>query len=401
MTNEVGQNHGNVVQARHVGSVHLSSPSPLPTALDGLRSASRSFVGREQELAELDAPGLTVVSGLAGVGKTELVLRYAETFAGGKLFVDLQDYDDERRVTPAHALEEFLTALGVRDVPRTEDARAALFRTLVAERDPMLIVIDNARSAQHVRPLLPNRHRTIVTSRHRLVGLDDAHHLELGLLSPDEATALVGDGELAELCGRLPLALRIMAALRRTDPGHDWVEELREAQLDLLDDGERSVRAAFDLSYRALTEQQRRVFRRAALHPSHEVTVEGTAALAECTEAKARRTLRELRTAHLLEPGDRFHDLLRQFAADCVREDESAEDREDAMDRLIAHFTARAEEMNERLRTPRQYEAMHWFVQHEDTLIGLIVQITLLRHFDDVQRLALAIKDYARLADPR
>ena len=236
MTNEVGQNHGNVVQANTVGTVNVSSPEPLLPALDGLRHASTSFVGRERELAELDVAGLTVVSGLAGVGKTELVLRYAEKFPGGKLFVDLQDYDDKRRLTPADALERLLTDLGVREIPRSEDARAALFRTITASHEPLLIVIDNARSAEHVRPLLPNRHRTIVTSRHLLAGLDDAHHLELGLLASDEATTLVGDAELAELCGRLPLALRIMAALRLKDPGHDWIAELREVKLDLLDD---------------------------------------------------------------------------------------------------------------------------------------------------------------------
>lgn len=398
MTNEVGQNHGNVVQANTVGSVHLSSPEPAPTALDGLRHASESFVGRERELAELDVPGLTVVSGLAGVGKTELVLRHAEKFPGGKLFVDLQDYDDERRMTPAQALEEFLTALGVRDIPRSEDARAALFRTLVADREPMLIVIDNARSAQHVRPLLPNRHRTIVTSRHRLVGLDDAHHLELGLLAPDEATALAGDAELAELCGRLPLALRIMAALRRTDPGHDWVAELREVQLDLLDDGdERSVRAAFELSYRALTEEQRRVFRLSALHPSHEVTVEGAAQLAECSEAKARKALRELRTAHLIEPGDRFHDLVRQFAADCVRVDEEKDTREKAMTRFFTHFAERAARMDEALRTPKQSEALHWFDRHRPTLVASVLSALLFRHIPHAGAIAQALHDYLGL----
>ncbi|MDX8035816.1 hypothetical protein SK803_36935 [Lentzea sp. BCCO 10_0856] len=265
MNNEIHDNRGNAVQAGHVGSIHLSAPEPPPTALNGLRDATESFTGREAELAELSgATGLTVVSGLDGVGKTELVLRLAASreFPGGKLFVDLQDYDDKRRVTPAQALEEFLSALGVRQIPPTEAARAALFRTITASREPMLVVIDNARSVQHVRPLLPNKHRTIVTSRHRLTALDDAHHLELGLLSAGEATSLVGDAELAELCGRLPLALRIMAALRRTDPGHDWAAELREVKLDLLDDGdERSVRAAFELSYRALTEEQRRLFR--------------------------------------------------------------------------------------------------------------------------------------------
>ncbi|MDX8147060.1 ATP-binding protein [Lentzea sp. BCCO 10_0061] len=395
MTNEVGQNHGNVVQANTVGTVNVSSPEPPLPALDGLRHASRSFVGRERELAELDVAGLTVVSGLAGVGKTELVLRYAEKFPGGKLFVDLQDYDDERRVAPAQALEEFLTSLGVREIPRTEVARAALFRTLVADRDPMLIVIDNARSAHHVRPLLPNRHRTIVTSRHRLVGLDDAHHLELGLLSEQEATALVGDAELAELCGRLPLALRIMAALRHTDPGHDWVAELREVELDLLDDGdERSVRAAFALSYRALTEEQRRVFRLSALHPSHEVTTEGAAQLAGCAEAKARKVLRELRTAHLLEPGDRFHDLVRQFAADCVSQDEEKATRERAVTRFFTHFAERATRMNEALRTPKRAEALHWFDRHRPTLVASVLSAMLLRHLPRGGAIAEALHDY-------
>jgi hypothetical protein len=308
VNNEVQDNRGNVVQAHHVGSIHLTSPTPPLTALNGLREATRSFTGRESELADLSAAtGLTVVSGLAGVGKTELVLRYAESghFPGGRLFVDLQAYDDDRRVTSAQAMEDFLFALGVQKIPESEAARAALFHTLTAAREPMLVVIDNARSAQDVRPLLPNKHRTIVTSRHKLVGLDDAHHLTLGMLPAEEATVLVGDAELAELCGRLPLALRIMAALRCADPDHDWVTELREAKLDLLDDGdERSVRAAFELSYRALTEEQRRFFRLAALHPSHEVTVEGAAQLAECTEAQARKLLRELRTAHLIDPGD-------------------------------------------------------------------------------------------------
>ncbi|WP_112262972.1 hypothetical protein [Lentzea terrae] len=394
--NEVGVNHGNVVQAHQVGTIHVAAP-PL-TALNGLREATTSFTGREPELAELaTTSGMTVVSGLAGVGKTELVLRHAEhgSFPGGKLFVDLHDYDDDRRVTPAQALEEFLFALGVREIPQTEAARATLFRSLTSSREPMLVVIDNAKSVEHVRPLLPNQHRTIVTSRHKLVGLDDAHHLELGVLPQDEAAAVVGDADLAELCGRLPLALRITAALRRTDPDHDWVTELREVQLDLLDDGDaRSVRAAFELSYRALTEVQRRFFRLAVLHPSHQVTVEGAAQLAECTEAKARKLLRELRTAHLLEPGDRYHDLVRQFAADCVREHEQQDTRDQAMRRLINHFTGRAVQMDAALRTPKQAEALHWFDRHRPTLVAMVLPALLVRQFREGGRLGWALHDY-------
>lgn len=395
--NEIHDNRGNAVQAGHIGSVHITSPAP-PTALNGLRDASESFTGRAAELAELSgAAGLTVVSGLAGVGKTELVLRHACSgeFPGGKLFVDLQDYDDERRVTPAQALEEFLSALGVREIPATEAARTALFRTLTAAREPMLVVIDNAQSAEHVLPLVPNRHRAIVTSRHKLVGLDDAHHLELGVLPREEAIELVGNTELAEMCGRLPLALRIMVALRRTDPDHDWVTELRNVQLDLLDDGDqRSVRAAFDLSYQVLTEEQRQLFRLAALHPSHEVTIEGAAQLAGCSETVARKLMRDLRTAHLIEPGDRYHDLVRQFAVDCVRKEEDTESRVEATTRLMSHFVERAEQMNDKLRTSNQAKAWRWFDRHRPTLVALVLPMMLVGHFHEAGRLARALDTY-------
>ncbi|MEU0878438.1 hypothetical protein ABZ345_07580 [Lentzea sp. NPDC005914] len=398
MSNEVGENHGNVVQAHHVGAIHLTSPEPAPTALDGLRAAGESFTGRDEELAELSGTtGLSVVSGLAGVGKTELVLRHAESgdFPGGKLFVDLQDYDDERRVSPAQALEEFLSALGVRDVPPTETARAALFRTITASREPMLVVIDNVRSARTVRPLLPKGQRTIVTSRHLLTGLDDAHHLELGLLPAAEAAEIVGDAELAELCGRLPLALRIMAALRRSDPGHDWAAELREVQLDLLDDGdERSVRAAFELSYRALTEEQRRLFRLAVLIPGSVVTAEAASVVTGCTEARARRLVRDLRAAHLFEPGDRFHDLVREFAGECVRGHEEKEIRDQAFSRLFHHFADRAEQMDAALDTPKQSEALHWFDRHRPMFVILALSALMMRHLEEGGRLAWAVHRY-------
>ncbi|MGW6936200.1 hypothetical protein ACWGE0_39505 [Lentzea sp. NPDC054927] len=270
-----------------------------------------------------------------------------------------------------------------------------MFRTITASREPMLVIIDNARFVQHVRPLLPNKHRTIVTSRHRLAALDDAHHLELGVLPPDEATALVGDSELAELCGRLPLALRIMAALRRRDPGHDWAAELRKVRLDLLDDGEeRSVRAAFELSYRALKEEQRHLFRLSVVSPASEVTAEAAAVLTGGTEARARKLVRELRTAHLLEPGDRFHDLVREFAYERLREEETQETRDQAWSRLIRHFANRAEQMDDALDTPKQAEALHWFDRHRSMFINLALCAISLRRFRDGGRLAFSVHRY-------
>jgi hypothetical protein len=393
---------GVLVQAGHIDAVNMSvnlSPARWQ-ALNGLPPQTAMFTGRADELKILANAPFVVVSGLAGVGKSALALRFAHAghFPGGCLYVDLQDYDPERRVTPAQALENFLRALGVQDIPPELDQRSTLFRSLVADREPMLILLDNAASTASVQPLLVTGHRTIVTSRHTLAGLDDAHHLELGVLPPGEATALVGDPELAELCGRLPLALRIMAALRKTNPGRDWASELREARLETLDDGDRlPISAQFDLSYRALTSVQQRFFRLAALHPTHEITVEGAALLADIPIPKARKLLRQLRMAHLVEPDDRLHDLVRLYVAGYTREDE---DRHAAMDRFVDGLARRAEVMQRNLATPKQFEALHWFDMHRSTLVmtGLGANIAYRAHL--AIPLTRALVDYLGVRGP-
>lgn len=340
-----------------------AAPNPV-TALSGLPPASAVFCGREAELAALrvcwDVDGPAVVSsavaGLAGIGKTELVLHAAHQaveagdFPGGVLFVDLQGYDEARRVSPAQALDNFLRALGVDGdhIPPAEDQRARLYHSMLSGRARMLIVLDNASSTIQVRPLLPGYpHRVVITSRHTLSGLDEARHLDLGLLDESEATELIGDAQLAALCGRLPLALRIMRALTTTDSRADWAGELANAQhrLELLDDGDsRAVRAAFALSYRALDDDQRRLFRLLSLHPTDEFPVEGAAALAGCTAPRARALLRELVRAHLIEPGAdvgwfTFHDLVRLYARQCNADDPEASS---ALTRMMTHYSARA-----------------------------------------------------------
>ncbi|MEU1160080.1 ATP-binding protein [Streptomyces sp. NPDC005921] len=248
------------------------------------------FTGREPELrALLDAlePGaanastsvpVTAVSGLGGVGKTALALpaaheaRRGNWFPGGVLFVDLHGYEGTP-VTADLALQALLRALGVPpgQLPTGNEERGALYRTKLAEiardRGPLLLFADNASSAGQVRDLLPgcSGHRVLITSRHRLAALG-ARLLTLdglptaaavGLLDCALRTADPTDTRVAndtqsaalltELCGRLPLALQIAAALLSTDPGtplHELVTELIEARsrIDCLDDGERSVR---------------------------------------------------------------------------------------------------------------------------------------------------------------
>ena len=304
--------------------------APAPSALDALPARAVGFTGREPELRELldafdpsaasgpctapEAVVVAAVSGLGGIGKTALAVEAGHEargkgwFPGGVLFVDLHGYDEEP-VTAGQALEALLRALGTEPehIPAGEDARAALYRSALAargsERGPVLILADNASSPAQVRPLLPGGagHRLLVTSRDRLPQLG-ARLLALGELTPVEsydlldralriarpADSRVADdleeaAHLAALCGHLPLALQIAAALLVVDPDKPVVELTAElaASRDLLghlNDGERDVRAAFDLSYRRLPPEQARVLRLLALAPGPDASDEVVAA---------------------------------------------------------------------------------------------------------------------------
>ncbi|SFR25192.1 hypothetical protein SAMN04488564_108257 [Lentzea waywayandensis] len=324
VNNEVHENRGNAVQAGRIGSLHITPLAPPTTALNGLAPSVSSFAGRAAELADLAEHKVVVVSGLGGIGKTELVLRFAEDndFPGGRLFWNFHGYDESKRTDASTALASFLRALGVMEVPSAEADMAVLYRSLVATRKPMLIVLDNVCTAAQIRPLIVAKHQVVVTSRHLLTGLD-AHQLELHVLPQPDAERIAGGAEIAKLCGRLPLALQIMSALRKTDPGHDWADELREARLSLLRHDDLDVRAVFDLSYRALTLEQRRFFRLIAMHRANTITAEGAAAFAEVSVPEARKRLRELRIAHLLERDNRFHDLVQEFADELRNHEDS------------------------------------------------------------------------------
>jgi tetratricopeptide (TPR) repeat protein len=339
-----------------------------------------AFTGRARELAELDRLATTVpivvLSGTAGVGKTALAVHWAHQaaarFPAGCLYVDLRGYDPEQPLRPADALAAFLRALGASsaDLPAEPEQLAARYRTLLAGRR-VLVVLDNARSADQVRPLLPGDRSCVVlvTSRDSLTSLaarDGARRIDLDLLPADDATELLrtllkgrvdadpqAAARLADRCARLPLALRIAAELTVARPAASLAELVTELaderrRLDLLDAGadERTaVRAVFSWSYRQLPPDQARLFRLLGLHPGHDFDAYAAAALAGIDIDMCRHLLDELIRAHLVRetPLGRFelHDLLRAYAGE-LADSEPAPDRRAALTRLVHLYLATA-----------------------------------------------------------
>jgi tetratricopeptide (TPR) repeat protein len=334
------------------------------------------FTGRAVELADLgkihDASTvvITAIDGMAGVGKTALAVQAAhqmvERYPDGQLFIDLHGYTDGvAPVEPGEALDWMLRALGVpgQRIPSDLGQRAGLYRSRLAEQR-MVIVLDNAATEAQVTPLLPGAPGCVVlvTSRRRLTGLDNTHTLSLDTLSSRDAAALfrssVSDSslagqspdlvtELVELCGGLPLAIRIAAARLRSHPAWDLahlIARLRDQQHRLVEltAGQRSVTAALDLSYQDLSADLQRTYRLLGLHPGPEIDAYPAAALLGTTLLAAGRMLEELLEAHLLQepvPGRyRFHDLTRAHAAHTAARDETPDGARAALDRLLDYY---------------------------------------------------------------
>lgn len=331
------------------GYGHDVVPAQLPAAI-------AAFTGREAHLKELDerlglpVVSVTVIEGTAGVGKTALAVHWAhlvrDRFSDGQLYVNLRGYAPNPPMRPIDALVGFLYALGVPadKIPVELDQVAALYRSLLADRR-VLIVLDNARSPEQVRPLLPGGAGCLVliTSRDKLnalVALDGAGRITLDAFAPDEASLLLarilgGDrvaaepeatAGLAKACAFLPLALRIAAANLTSQP---WRGIAAFGLVDLKVGEDEAVRAAFDLSYTALAPAVQRMFRLLGMLPGPDVTRDAAAALAGTTAQEAERLLDRLAGAHLLSqymPGRyTFHDLLRAYAAGLAHDDEAAQ----------------------------------------------------------------------------
>ena len=356
---------------------------PVPRELPADVSA---FAGRTAELAELDrlllaadvgaesaAVVISAVSGTAGVGKTALAVRWAHRvcnqFPDGQLYVNLRGYDPGQPMTAADALAGFLRSLGKagQDIPAEPDDRAALYRSLLADRR-ILVVLDNACDVEQVRLLLPGTMAcmVVVTSRDSLAGLVARHgatRMDLDLLPLPDAVALlraliggrVGADPgaavtLAERCARLPLALRVAAELAAARPDvslADLAGELTALQqrLDLLDAGgdpRTAVRAVFSWSYQHLGGDMARAFRLFGLHPGPDLDQYAAAALTATTVETAGHLLELLARAHLIQRTltGRYgmHDLLRAYAAEQAVGDETEPDRQAALTRLFDHY---------------------------------------------------------------
>ncbi|MFB6721070.1 BTAD domain-containing putative transcriptional regulator [Kribbella sp. NPDC056345] len=338
-------------------------PRQLPPEPTGI-------AGRSEELAQLtdlvhkhgtaSAPLVIAVDGPAGIGKTTFAVHAAhqlrEFYEDGQIFVDLRGYSSGEPVDPATAVRSILLALGVRPaaIPEGLDERSAMLRSGLAGKR-LLIVLDNVRGAEQVRPLLPASDcLMLVTSRSQLRGLavhDRAHRITLRPLVPEAAgdvlagvvgsSRAAGDPDavarLVELCGRIPLALRIAGERASRFPG-DGLSALaaelsdEHRRLDRLadaDDPAADLRAAFSWSYRALAAEDARTFRYLGLHPSGAIGLPAIAVLTQGTPREVRRSADRLVSQHLLEepqPGRfKLHDLLRLYAAELAAEQESAE----------------------------------------------------------------------------
>ncbi len=349
---------------------------------------SSAFTGRAGELAELDAllPGATepggtphavviaAISGTAGAGKTALAVHWAHRVAGqfpdGQLYVNLRGFDPEQPVTAGEALAGFLAALGAgAAIPPGEAARAARYRSLLAGRR-LLIVLDNAAAAEHVRPLLPGSASAmvLVTSRTALPGLvarDGAHRLDLDLLPAEDAVALLRTlvGErvdadpatalaLAGLCARLPLALRVAAELAVARPGMPLDALAAELagerdRLELLDaggDSRSAVASVLSWSYRHLPDDAARMFRLLGLYPGQDWDAHAAAALGGTTVTQAGQFLGVLARGHLIQPAGPgrhgMHDLLRAYAARQAASLDDDQARHEALTRLYGYYLA-------------------------------------------------------------
>jgi tetratricopeptide (TPR) repeat protein len=359
--------------------IALAAATGGPVRLAQLPAAAATFVGRDtqmsaltQILSNVGTPGVPqtiAIDGPPGAGKTALALRVAHAvvdhFSDGQLYVDLRGYSpDGRPRIVDEVLEEFLTALGVQIdvIPAGLDARAKLYRSVLADRR-VLVVLDNAADSQQLAPLVPASSGcgVVVTSRKRITGIELSgdSRVTLGPMAEEESITLLrkvigaeraaAEPEairaLAGRCGHLPLALRIAAERVATHPHHSvslLVEELatENERLDgLSTDDSVAVRTVFSWSYKDLSADAARMFRLIGLHTGSHIRTGAAAALADQPMGQARRILDRLTAVHLLEGlgSDRYrmHDLLRVYAGEQAAAEEPEAERTLALRRVV------------------------------------------------------------------
>ncbi|MFC4022050.1 BTAD domain-containing putative transcriptional regulator [Micromonospora sp. GCM10011542] len=426
----------------------LPRPAQLPPDLP-------FFSGRDDLIAEARAavarpggPAVLAIDGMPGIGKTALAVHLAHRFAAdypdGQLYVDLRGYDGrEPAMSPAEALRGFLRSLGVpqQGIPSELHAQAGMYRSSLAGRR-LLIVLDNCRDAEQIRHLLPGSPGclAIVTSRSRLSGLltaAGAHPLPVGLPSLDEARAALlrplGAGRVAAdpaaidaiiaSCGRLPLALAVVAAraatLPRTPPAQIAAELARApGSLDGFDgdDPQTGLRAVFSWSYQALSAPAARLFRLLPIHPGPDISIAGAAGLAGVPLRAGRALIGELSRAHLISeelPGRyRTHDLLLAYATELGEENDSPAERAAAELRCLQFYRATCYQAHRQLltsehqpmiepgpgETPLRFagpgEAIRWFGAERQVLIALVGRAARQGRHTETWQLALGMQHF-------
>ncbi|MFC5216917.1 AfsR/SARP family transcriptional regulator [Streptomyces coerulescens] len=349
-------------------------PAQLPATVPDFTGRAAFVDEMTDALASPDGRVMPVsaLAGIGGVGKTTLAVHVAyrarAAFPDGQLYVDLQGAGP-KSAEPATVLGSFLRALGTADsaIPDSLEERAALYRSVLDDRR-VLVLLDNARDAAQVRPLLPptGASAALVTSRVRMVDLAGAHLVDMDVMSPDEAlslfTKIVGEERVASegeaaldvvaACGFLPLAIRIAAsrlAARRT-----WTVSVLAAKLaderrrlDELQAGDLAVKATFELGYGALEPAQARAFRLLGLADGPDISLAAAAAVLHLPVDDAEDLLESLVDTSLLEsaaPGRyRYHDLVRLYARACAERDEQPpNERDAALARLLDFYLATA-----------------------------------------------------------
>ena len=450
----------NVVQVGVVhGGIHLvpenhSFPPPRQLPLRPSR-----FVNRRASMAALSTmltskiPGsedrevrIATVIGPPGIGKTAFALHWSYAmrnhFPDGDLYVDMQGYGAGEVINAFQALDIFLRSLNILAdrIPETLEERSALFRSMLSDRR-MLLVIDNASASAEVRPLLPATHNcfTVVTSRSSLPGLvarDGASRLTLDVLNPQESVELLAQfvgpvavqrekqaaARLAELCGHLPIALRVVGerASRRTHVSlRDLVEELEGEQerldaLQSMEDELSDTRAVFSWSYGALDTAHQSAFRKLGLHAGGEFGLGVAAALFSVSAREAKKLLLSLSSVSLVQEvhANRFrlHDLLHSYAVELSYAEDSPKDRTDAVRRMLTWYLlvgdkCRQEVLPHSAEVPlvpsrgldvpdgfrSRAEAWDWFEQERLNLLSALQVANELGQLDVVWKLALVV----------
>jgi DNA-binding SARP family transcriptional activator len=391
-------------------------PTVVPRQLPG---DIRDFTGRDAALSAMEsllpgkdtaAPAIIAITGMAGAGKTALAVHFAHLMAGlspdGQLFVDLHGYAETGPKPPTKVLHGFLRALGVREIPGDTDEAAALYRSLLAGKQ-MIVLLDNAVNVQQVKPLLPASPGCLVliTSRSRLPGLltrNGATPITVGPLTGAEGAILLGKilgaarmqadpgaaAAIVDRCARLPLALRIAAerAVHWPQPdlamlaGELAAEQQRLDALSIGEEGDANVRSVFSWSYRRLAPDAARMFRLLGLHPGTDIGIPAAAALVGSTSGDAARQLAVLVDVHMLSETVarryRFHDLLRTYAAECAALDESPAKRRAALQRVLTWYLHTAKAADRLLVPTRTHVSLEpaavkplEFASHGDALV--------------------------------